>query len=344
MLAEIRQKGRPLVEKLEKLTPQNVAKICENIFHQSVIKITAPGGKSRESLRVHFATHTIIATQRAYSGRMRLEVEVLRRLGEGGANVPKFLGGTEQVFFQQDVGGRRLSTQLAEAEGEAQLHIATRAFESLVQIHQAGARAGLEQIVPALGAEKPWVASFVNSALAASDRYKINAPAIDFDAITNLLHVPCKRFLKWDARPGNASIGHDDQVYWFDWEHCGARQGVEDFAWLAGDEFFPLGAAEVVAILRALLGADTFAAELEYLAPFTTFHIVQRLIIIHRRFEKVGWVDAQNAMKLDKIGVDRTLAIRLCDHGEEWADLAATTRPMKRWFKECAKTIDAMEP
>jgi len=331
-----------LVERREKLTPQNVAKICESIFHQPVEKITAPGGKSRESLRVHFATHTIIATQRAYSGRMRLEVEVLRRLSEGGAPVPKFLGGTEQVFFQQDVGARRLSSQLADADARSGQNIAARAFASLIQIHEAGEQAELHQIVPKLGAEKPWVAGFVNSALAASDRYKISAPTIDFGAITERLHVPCARFLKWDARPGNASIGHDGRVYWFDWEHCGARQGMEDFAWLAGDEFFPLGASEVVAILTNLLGPKLTAPELEYLGIFTTFHIVQRLIIIHRRFEKVGWVDVKNAMKLDKIGVDRALAVRLCDHGEEWADLSPQTRSMKRWFKDCAKTLEAM--
>jgi len=342
MLAEICQKDRSLVEKRAKLTPQNVAKICESIFHQPVEKVTAPGGSSRESLRVHFATHSIIATQRAYSGRMRLEVEVLRRLSDEGAPVPKFLGGTEQVFFQQDVGSRRLSSQLAQADAPTCQNIAARAFESLIQIHEAGERAGLHQIVPAIGAQKPWVAGFVNSALAASDRYDIAPPAIDFDAIVNALHVPCKRFLKWDARPGNASIGPDDRVYWFDWEHCGARQGTEDFAWLAGDEFFPLGAAEVVAILSDLMGPKLATPELEYLGTFTSFHIIQRLTIIHRRFEKVGWVDVNNALKLDKIGADRALAIRLCDHGAGWAGMAASTRPLQRWFSDCAEALGAM--
>ncbi len=328
-----------MAEKREKLKPANVAKICEQIFAMPVVKVTAPGGKTRESLRVHFENRTIVATQRAYAGRMRLEVEVLKRLTEQDAPVPKFLGGSEQIFFQQDVGSRRLSGELLNGTGEVRKQIAARAFESLVRIREAGERSNLADIVPALGADEKWVKGFVGTSVATSEKYKIAPPALDFQALVDRLHVPATTFVKWDARPGNASIGALGHVFWFDWEHCGKRQGMEDFAWLAGDEFWPVDTDDVVDILTEILPSDRGANDLDYLGLFITFHIVQRLTIIHRRFTKAGWVDAAKAMRYDKIGVDPELAKRLCRHGAGWADRSALTRPMVRWFDDCAAAI-----
>jgi len=327
----------------EKLTPKNVALISEKIFGMKVDKVTAPGGKSRESLRIHFPAKTIVATQRKYPGRMRLEVEVLRRLTKAGAPVPKFLGGTEQIFFQEDVGSRRLSGELVHAGPKGQKDVAARAFESLLQIRNAGEETGLAEIVPALGEHKDWVKGFVGTPHKTSEKYKIAPPDLDLQALTDVLHVPATRFIKWDARPGNASIGAAGQVYWFDWEHCGKRQGMEDFAWLAGDEFWPVPTDDVVDILTEILPKDQLESELAYLSQFISFHIIQRLTIIHRRFVKAGWVDAAKAMKYDKIGVDPALAIRLCVHGAGWADRVELTRPLVRWFEDCAKAVQDMQ-
>jgi len=78
-----------MAEKPLKLTPDNIARLAEQLFSDSVVKLSAPGGKSRESLRVHFETRTVVATQRSKSGRMRMEVEVLKRLTAEGAPVPR---------------------------------------------------------------------------------------------------------------------------------------------------------------------------------------------------------------------------------------------------------------
>jgi len=331
-----------MTEKRQKLTAENVARIAATIFGMPVEKVTAPGGKSRESLRIHFPVKTVMATQRAYAGRMRLEVEVLRRLTAEGAPVPGFLGGNEQLFFQDDVGSKRLSGALAYSARPEQIDVAERSIKSLIGIHKAGDRAGLSDTVPALGAEKDWVRGFVATANPTSKRFGIAAPLIDIEAVTGRLHVPAERFLKWDARPGNASIGADRQVYWFDWEHCGKRQGTEDFAWLAGDEFWPLDAEAVVDILERNLPKESKSADLDYLSHFITFHIVQRLAVIHRRFLKVGWVDAAAALKHDKIGVDPDLMVRLCRHGAGWADRSDLTRPMVKWFEDCERAAPGL--
>lgn len=331
-----------MADKREKLIPEIVVGICEKYFDQKVDKVTAPGGKSRESVRVHFADRTIIATQRAYPGRMRLEVEVLNRLAAFGAPVPKLLGETERVFFQEDVGSNRLSGALAQTKGDSQTDIAASAFKSILQIQEAGQKSGLSEIVPPLGHRVAWVAGLVNAPGVTAEKYGIAPPVLAYQPLTKRLHVHANRFVKWDARPGNASIRTGGQVYWFDWEHCGRRQGMEDFAWLAGDEFFPLDADNVVAILTAILPGGRKTRDLNYLGHFIVFHIIQRLAIIHRRFSEVGWTDPQKAMRYDLIGVDRALAVRLCTHGAGWAGRAKLTRPLEGWFESCARAIKAM--
>lgn len=307
-----------------------------------VDKVTAPGGKSRDSLRVHFPERTIIATERAYPARMRLEIEVLKRLSAVGAPVPKYLGGTERVFFQEDVGSRRLSGVLANDVRLRRTATIESAVDSLMELRRAGEEANLADVVPALGAHPDWVGGLINSASVLSSRLGIASPRIDIAATVSRLSVPATRFVKWDARPGNASVDELGRVWWFDWEHCGKRQGMEDFAWLAGDEFCPFGPDVVVPVLERAPEPGVARQEIDYLGHFVTFHIVQRLAIIHNRFAKSGWIDPARAIRYDRIGADPELVGRLCGHGAGWANRASLTRPMVRWFNDCAAAMKGL--
>lgn len=331
-----------MADEQKKLTPEAIVKLAETTFGDTVDRATAPGGKARDSMRLHFPGRTIVATQRKYPGRMRLELEVLRRLGAEGVRVPKVLGRSGGVFFQEDMGAARLSGALAAAGDGRRIEIARAAFDSLLAIQEAGKRSGLVEIVPALGIEPGWVRSFLITALAASDGYGIARPVLDIEALSAMLLVSADTFVKWDSRPGNAAIAPDGAVCWFDWEHCGRRHGMEDIAWLAGDEFWPVAPAEVALALDGLVPPDRAEASLDWLAHFTTFHIVQRLALIRKRIEKAGWVDPEKAMRYDKIGVDPGLAKRLCSHGEGWAERGKLARPMAKWFRDCADAIDGL--
>ncbi len=329
-------------EKQDMLTPDELAREASACFSRPVEKITAPGGKSRDSVRVHFDGFSVIATQRRFPGRMRLEIEVLKRLTRVGAPVPRLLGQTERVFFQQDIGRDRLSGRLFNAGDISPEDVVARAFESLVKLQQAGKEARLQGLVPALGVTQTWVRGLVSTPLAASESYGISPPHLDDSALIRRLVVPAQTFIKWDARPGNAAIGGDGRVIWFDWEHCGRRQGMEDFAWLAGDEFFPLESASVIPVLHDLLVPEDRDENLDYLTYFITFHIVQRLTIIYRQFASDGWDDPDEAIRYDNIGVDPDLAIALCQRGAGWADRRALTRPLAPWFLEIAKAIEGL--
>ena len=174
------------------------------------------------------------------------------------------------------------------------------------------------------------------------EQLHLPAPALQTDKLVAQLRPHRPAFIKWDSRPANAVARADKSVAWFDWEHCGRRQGMEDFAWLAGDEFWPLGPEVVVPILEYLLPAADKAAELAYLTDFITFHMVQRLQLIHLRFMAAGWVNVADAMKYDKVGVDPQLAKNLCARGAAWADRSTLTRPMTAFFQDCAAAVDGL--
>lgn len=60
------------------------------------------------------------------------------------------------------------------------------------------------------------------------NHFNIPAPAIPAAQIFDLLTLLKPRFVKWDARPGNAMVNEEGQVHWFDWEHCCARNRLRD--------------------------------------------------------------------------------------------------------------------
>jgi len=337
-----KQSEQNMTDQPDKLNPQQIAELCEQYFSQAVQKVTAPGGKSRESLRVHFPDRQIIVTQRRYPGRMRMEIEVLKRLFAEGAPVPKYLGGTEQLFFQEDVGSGRLTVEINRQNPVRQLELATAAFASQAEILDAGKATGLAELVPALGEAQGWVRGFVETSFAVADKYGAARPGIDVAAMVQKLHVSADTFVKWDARPGNGAIQPDGRVFWYDWEHCGRRQGMEDFAWLAGDEFWPLGAEIVLPVLDTVLPLQNRAKQIDYLSHFITFHMVQRLNMIHIRHQEDGWTDPAQAMRYDHIGTDAALTKRLCRKAMGWADRSPLTRPMVAFFDECHDAVDGL--
>lgn len=329
--------------------PADIARLAQAIFAEPVDRITAPGGKGRESLRVHLRSGNVIATWRPEPARRRMEIAVLRGLSKHGAPVPRFLGESEGVFFQQDLGSRRFSAELVRREGGALDDLVIRAFASILQIQQAAVSSGLLDRVPKLGISPRWIEAALHGPIAFSEENGLDAPRLDMDRLAADFASSAPRFIKWDARPGNASIDAQGRVCWFDWEHCGRREGVEDFGWMAADEFWPLPPARSLALLERAAGqaGDGAASALldgaafDHLALFATFHSVQRLRLIRDRAGRRGWIDEADARRHDKIGAAPALVDRLCAHGADWAAILPATRALSPWFEKARQAIHA---
>ena len=171
-------------------------------------------------------------------------------------------------------------------------------------------------------------------------------PVFGEEAVLALLRVSSPRFIKWDARPGNAVAREDGTVGWFDWEHCGARAWLDDAAWLLGDEYADATKAAEGRLLARHLGAfadgrgaDEAAA---YLAAFGTFHMCVRLGLILKYKERGEWWDAAYCLERDKIGVTQAQALLTARRAARWAGRAEPVRPLAPWFEAVAARIEEM--
>lgn len=309
----------------------DVVALAEELFGATVAQITAPGGRTRASLRVDLGDRTVIATWRPRKQRREMEILLLKELHAAGAGVPEYLGGRGEMLFQSDAGSRRLTAELGRAETAHRQRIATRAFESLWSMKQAAHECGLLQKLPTLGLSKPWMDGFAAGPRRLSAQLDVAPPDVDADALAQSLACLPTTFLKWDARPGNAAVQPDGSVVWFDWEHAGRRQGTEDFAFLMGDEFWPLSAQDSVEIFDRT-APSRHRGKSAFLIRFTVLHVVHRLRLIATQKARHGWAEADTALRYDKIGTAPECVSRLCALGRDYALLDPRTAALAAWF------------
>ncbi len=147
---------------------------------------------------------------------------------------------------------------------------------------------------------------------------------------------PARQFVKWDCRSGNAALDAADKLRWFDFEYSGLRHGAEDFAWLIGDEAWPLAPEMMLAVM--VDGYDTATCEaldsyLDYLSVYTTLHCVQRFKLIVKEANKRGWLTKAKVRKYDDAGVHPEFAAQICRVGAFFAERNPLTAPLVRNFE-----------
>lgn len=299
--------------------PEIFAQAAAEVFGTAVERVTAPGGSSRESVRIHMADRTVIATWRPNPVRRQNEATVLTRLSFARAPVPKLLGEHGEFLFQQDLGGRRLTTALA-TPGIAE-DAAENAFRSILKLQRAAVRSDLVSDVPVLGAGDNWVDKMLAAPIRLARREGLPPPVIDPEALKPLVRTKGRIFVKWDARPGNACLDDDGAVHWFDWERCGRREGFEDFAWLMGDEFWTFGPRESLTILGRVFPKGIDEVNVIRIAAFTALHGAQRLALLRRHIRGHGEIPQDVARRYDKLGANRDQVERLAAHVTDWSVL-----------------------
>jgi len=334
-----------------------INELAKKLLGSPVTKVQFPGGKSRTSYRAILENEkSVIVSKRATLMRSRLECMVLRTLGKADMPVPSLLASNGGIFFQQDVGTQRLSESLhACTTGSERLALLDSAVLGLSAIQHCASEAGLDTRVPLLGSGSTWRQEFAELPQTIGQFLGVAAPAIDTDAVVDVLAVRQPRFVKWDARPGNALVDRNSTVIWIDWEHCGARNRLDDLAWLLADEYNVDDEATERQLLDRHLdkfkdGRDTDSA-FEYLMVYGTLHTCVRLgMILDRKFRNKGgregkgenkgdWWDAQYCLAGDKIGVTQEMAERQCQRASRWAANSSLLTDLSEWFREAQQAI-----
>ncbi|UWQ73925.1 hypothetical protein [Leisingera sp. M658] len=308
-------------------------------------EISAPGGKSRSSLRLHFKDRTVIATLRANFRRTHLEAFVLEQLAPHCDDIPQVLGVHNDVLFQSDTGQVRLSEEIIEHAPGDQLELAAEACAAIFRIQAAARKTELHSVLPHLGANRSWIRNFVSSA-GALEAYSMGIPAsFDYPAVAEFMEQPGVQFLKWDCRAGNAAIGDDGFVRWFDFEYAGLRHGAEDFAWLIGDETWPIAPDQMADVMIETFDpgcGHEIGAYLEYLSAYTALHCIQRLELIQKEVKSRGWLSQERVRKYDDAGVHPEFAAQLCRTGAYYAAQSKLTAPLCRNFEAAGRAFQSI--
>lgn len=312
-------------------------KTCEKMIGRRIERAEYPGGKSRESCKLFLEDgRTIYATQRAQEKMSVREFRVLKALHGAGAPVPKVFGFKNGILLQQDLGDQRLSQALAEGSSVRTFELLDASLASLTRIHRAAEAAGLDEAVPQIGQDDRWLDGLLRRPKSISRQLEILPPAFDSDALKEIIRTKRPRLVKWDARPGNAVIPSKGGVAWIDWEHCGARQRLDDLVWLLGDEATPDVAEVEERLLKAHVSefADGRGIEeaLEYVAVLMCFHSCVRLELILEKKDGGDWWDADYCLQRDKVGVTLEGVHRLCSRGARWSRRSEHVRALTEWF------------
>jgi len=330
--------------KRNRIDPE-INELAEKRLGSRIAKLQYPGGKSRRSCRAILRNgKSVIVSKRKTLKRSQLECQALRTLSKADMPVPQLLCSDGRLFFQEDVGDRRLSTSLHDpATSQERLALLDSAVVGLSAIQNCASQAGLDSQVPLLGSDKAWRQEFAERPGAIGKHLGVAAPDINIEAVADAIAVRQPRFVKWDSRPGNALVDADNTVIWIDWEHCGARNRLDDLAWLLADEYVEDDVAVEDQLIDRHLdkfgdGLDSNSA-FEYLMTYGTLHMCIRLGLILDRKGDDDWWDEEYCLAGDKIGVTRQMAERQCRRAGRWAANSRMLSDLSDWFEQARIAI-----
>lgn len=320
--------------------------LCERAFGAEVVSFAFPGGSRRDSCRLVLSDgRSLIATIRDETHRAELEANVLDALAPHGAPAPRVLADNGRVLFQEDRGSERLSVALHRADASRAGELLGGALASLVALQEAGRRAGLVANVPMLGCHHGWIESLIDRPVALGSLLDVEPPRPDVEAMRDLLGVLDPAFIKWDARPANAVLGPQGAISWIDFEHCGARNPLDDLAWLLADETVPHDAQRDEALVDYFVPQFGSSLPTEMRAHYAwvmcVLHGTHRLnLVVGSALEDSrGWRDPDRCIERDSVGVARGFALRQCARLAHHAGRSSLTAPLAPFFEACAEAM-----
>ncbi len=316
---------------------------CQQLLGQKLVAIDFPGGVHRSSFRLMLENgHSVIASRRANAGRSFYESLIMRRLEKHQAPIPKHYAYNGLVMIQEELLGVRLSDALQNCSKEQYVTMMSSALEALLEIHHIAEQEKLSEVVPIIGCEPDWLIAFIDRTALLGNYMGIPTAKLPVKQIYDCLLLLKPRFIKWDARPGNAMLGDDGKVKWFDWEHCCARNPMDDMAWLLCDDTvpnYPDAEDQLIDTYLAAFADDRkFDEARVYLDVFGMHHACVRLCRILHEKDNDSWLVYENRVSVQR-GTQLRIAQQLCKRASRWAGKNAMTASLAEWFLQIAKRL-----
>ena len=323
-----------------------LSRVCEIVLNKKVVNMDFPGGKYRSACRLYLEDgKSVIASRRQDPGRTSLERHVLTKLKAFTRRIPEVKAFNGVVLIQEDLPGTRLSSALKRAPVEHYERLATEALDSLVEIHTAADLACLDQAVPLLGYHHKWLSGLIEQPAIIGNYLKLPCPNPPINEIYDLLTIMRPRFIKWDTRPGNAMVDENNKISWFDWEHCCARNRLDDMVWLLCDEIMPYHPEAEERLIAAFLPQFADGADLNYahayLRVFGILHMSVRLGgIISEKGDRPWMLEGDSEFHLAEDALVQ--AKRLCDRAANWSKKSIYPNSMAHWFNELSALLSRL--
>lgn len=322
---------------------RQLSRICERALGSAIAKAEFPGGIYRESSVITLEDgRIVVATRRDEPANAAIEHEALRRLAEVNAPTPRPLYWNGALLLQEYAPGPRLAQAIA-AEPDTAGPLIADAMTSLALLHDRGSAAGMDSFGPLLGTSSEWIEALIARPDVVGEFLGVKAPKLDVDTLCEQFFCLYPRFVKWDARPGNAIALEGGGVAWFDLEHSGAGCRLNDLIWLLGDETIPDDPRMEEALLDAAIpsfadGRSDDEARAFFYA-FGVFHCAVRLGAMLRLKGDEPWGKFESFIVRDGLVVTLEHARRLCKRGARWADHAQETRSLVAWYEKVSRAL-----
>ena len=329
----------------------HLVQLCETMMGEEAEAFAFPGGSRRDSCRVTLADgRSVIATVRDEPDRAELEERVLDALARHGAPAPRIVAANRRLLLQEDKGDVRLSVAIHRAwkagDARAVETLLDDALGSLARLHEAARAAGLAESVPLLGVANWWIEMLIDRPLALGSLLQLDVPAPEVEDLRDLLAVLDPQFVKWDARPANAVVDGAGAISWIDFEHSGARNPLDDLAWLLADEFVPHDVERDERLLARhvpRLGGSLPAPLLpHYARAMLVLHGTHRLnLLLNSATDRDGrgWRDPETCVRRDSVGAAKVFALRQCDRLAHHAAQSSLTAALAPFYRKCRKAI-----
>ena len=301
------------------------------------ISVTKPGGRSRNVWRVAFPTgERAIVVYRNNENQAKLERFVLSNLAHGGAPIPKLIAGASQWTIQSDLGTDRLQN-LSNENGQGDIrNIYSKALDGLLTLQSTGV--DLARFLGPIGKSQGWMDNLLCAPARVGEITRVGNPDIDKQELANVLGGHRSKFIKWDARSGNAVLAADGTVGWIDFEHCGLRDPLDDLAWFLGDEFFQdeneLDVHLIDDFVSAFAGDLPVSVARRYLTVMGTLHMCIRLELILKRRGTGPWWSQDACREMDLIGVTEAQFLSLVSRVKRWSENENALSPLIPWLDE----------
>jgi len=321
---------------------------CERLLGARVASMHYPGGRSRDTCKLELMKgKPVFVSSRSNRFLAETERNVLKTLSSKGLPVPKLLASDGQkMLIQEEIPGERLSQALQNQDESCLEQLLDTAITGLADLHLAGSESGFDDTLLPIGNTHQWVVGLLNRPAVIGKHFEVPAPKPKLEQLETFLAIRNPRFIKWDARPGNAIVTKKGEVYWIDWEHCGTRNRIDALVWLLADEFLPNHPAVEERLLNKhlLRYADDLPYEkaMHYFSAYGVFHLTVRLGLIFKYKKDGKWWDHDRCLERDRAGVTLPCVLGICDKGARWAKQNPYTEALEPWFEAMADRFTAL--